>query len=390
MGIFSKTKKDELVLLFDIGSSSVGGALFYMGENGVPKIIYSIREPVILEKEVHLDRLLFLTIEALKTVANNICMKGLGAPNRIFCTLASPWYASQTRVIKYNEDKPFIFTTKLADELIQKEMILFEEEHVKDYNLTGNKVTSIELKNMKISLNGYDTLSPFNQKVENVEITIFASVAEEQILNRIEDNILRHFRCENIRFSSFLLSSFAVVRNTFVNQDNFLLVNIGGEVTDISMIKKDVLRESISFPMGHNFIIRGVANELSIDLGEAQSLISTYKDGHMSYNASLNSGAVIENLKNDWLKNFQEFLSHLTNDVSIPSTIFITVAHNLAQFFSEIIKNEQFNQYILTESKFRVIFLGVEALHGIAIVAENVDRDQYMIIESIYINHFLK
>ena len=45
MRIFSDDKKkEELMLVFDIGSSSVGGALFLMQNYRVPKIIFSIRE----------------------------------------------------------------------------------------------------------------------------------------------------------------------------------------------------------------------------------------------------------------------------------------------------------------------------------------------------------
>jgi len=49
MGIFSKPKEEkELALVFDIGSSSVGGAVFEIQKFGIPKIILSIREPIIL------------------------------------------------------------------------------------------------------------------------------------------------------------------------------------------------------------------------------------------------------------------------------------------------------------------------------------------------------
>jgi cell division ATPase FtsA len=186
------------------------------------------------------------------------------------------------------------------------------------------------------------------------------------------------------------MSSFAVARDMFVHQDNFLLVDIGGEMTDIAMIKKDVLRESISFPMGRNFMVRGVAKALDCTLIEAGSFLSLYKDGHAEESALKKLKPVIEKLKSEWLKEFQESLANLSTDISIPATIFITVDQELTDFFSEIIKTEQFSQYTLTESKFRVIFLGTQALHGIATFEENAVRDSFLIIESIYINRFLR
>ena len=153
MGIFSKPKKEkELALVFDIGSSSVGGAVFEVEKLGVPEIILSVREPIILEEKINIDRFLFLTIKSLETVASRVCMAGIGKPSRIFCVLSSPWYASQTRTIKLEKNAPFLFTPKLADDLIQKEMSLFREEHSTELSRSNNRIRPIEFKNMKIML----------------------------------------------------------------------------------------------------------------------------------------------------------------------------------------------------------------------------------------------
>lgn len=391
MGIFSKPQKqNELALVLDIGSSSVGGALFWMQSTGIPKIIFAMREPIPLEEEISIDKLITLTVKTLNVVVSKICMMGLGRPSRMYCVLSSPWYASQTRVLKLEKNTPFIFTEKLADSLIQKEIALFKEEYKEKDSHPDNQIRPIELKNMKTVLNGYDTLRPLNQKAKVLEMTIFASVSQEQILKKVEETIERHFHSREIRFSSFVVSSFTVARDMFVNQDNFLLINIGGEVTDISMIKKEIIQESVSYPAGRNFIIRNVAKGLGVSLVEAKSLISLYKDGHMADITEKKAEEVISSIKTRWLKKFQESLSNLTNDISIPATIFITVDQDLAEFFSNIIKTEEFNQYTLTESKFRLIFLSTSALHGIATFEEDAIRDPFLIIESIYINRFLR
>lgn len=385
----SSKNNGELVLVFDIGSSSVGGALFYMGKRDIPKIVFSIREPIPTEEELDVDRFLFLTLKALKLVVETISKKGYGAPKRTFCILSSPWYASQVRIVRMEKDAPFTFTNKLADELIQKEITIAEEEYLAKNERTENKVRPIELKNMKTVLNGYSTTTPLNQKTKELEMNIFVSMSGDKILTNIEDVIHQYFNGPVIKFSSFMMASFTVARDVFVNQDNFLLINIGGEVTDIAMIKKDVLRESVSYPAGSNFIVRGVANELKCSIDEAKSYVSLYKEGHMEANILKKIDPVMLKLKTQWLKKFQESLSNITNDISIPATIFITVDPELADFFSDIIKTEEFNQYSLTESKFRVFFLSTQALHGIVVFDADTNRDVFLIIEAIYINHFL-
>src|SRR3989338_4394394 len=392
MGIFSKNKnknKDKLVLVFDIKSSYVGGALFWARESGIPKIIFSIREPIPIEKYIEANRFLSLTLKSLEVVANRVFTAGMGAPEQIFCVLSSLLYVSQTRIIELKKNTPFLFTSKLADDLIQKEVALFKEENLEKYLRSGSPIELIELKNIKTMLNGYETPDPLNKKVRELEMTIFISMGGQQILRKIEKIIRTHFHEAKIQFSSLALSSFAVVRDIYSHNEDFLLINIGGEVTDISMAKKNILRESISFPLGLNFMIRAVIEGLHCSLGEAESYIYLFKDGHADESMAKVLGPIIDKLKIEWLRKFQESLSNLSNDISVPATIYLSVDKEVATFFSETIKTEQFNQYTLTKSKFEVIFLGPEVFHGLAEFGEIVARETFLIVDSIYINRFL-
>jgi hypothetical protein len=381
-------KKNELVLVFDVGSASVGGAVFYAQKNGVPKIIYSTREVIPFEKEIDFDKFLSLTMKSLGIVAGRICLAGLGVPDKVFCVLLSPWYAFQTRTINFEKNTPFIFTAKLSDELTKKEVKLFEEECAIDMQ-NKNDTRLIELKNVKIMLNGYATSEPLGQKAKELEMTLFISMSSKQFLKKIEETIGRHFHCQNLKYLSFGLASFSVARDMSAHQDSFLLVDIGGEVTDISVVKKDILCNSISFPLGTNYLTRKISSALNCTLDEAKSYISLYKDKHMVEAIGRKFEPIMDKLKMDWLEQFQESLAGLANNLSVPATIFLTVDKNLADFFSEIIKREQFTQYNLSETKFKIIFLSTQALHGLATFGENTIRDPFLTLESIYINRFL-
>lgn len=390
MGIFTGSKKqDELVLVFNIGSSAVGGALFYTQRSGVPKIIFSTRELIPVEEVVDIDRFLSLTMLSLEIVVNKIFKQGLGAPGKIFCVLSSPWHASQTRIIRLEKSIPFTFTAKLAEELVQKEIALFEQEHFTEDLNDKNKIRSIEFKNIKTVLNGYETPNPIDQKAKELEMTIFISMSSEQVLKKIEATIAKHFSFKDIRYVSFTMASFVVVRDMDNHNGNFLLIDIGGEITDVSMVKKNVLCESISFPLGKNLLTRGVASSLSCSLNEASSLVSLFKDGHAGARVSKKLAPIISDLKNNWLKKFQESLANLSRDISIPSKIYLTLDKDVADFFLETIRNEQFNQYTLTESKFELILLGTEILHGMAIFEDNVIRDPSLVVGAAYINRLL-
>jgi len=211
----------------------------------------------------------------------------------------------------------------------------------------------------------------------------------EEILKNIEDSIKKYFHFDRIKFSSFAMASFAVMRDTFPTQDNFLLVDVGGEVTDISIIKKNVLEGSVSYPLGINFLSRRTSSERGLSLDEASSLISLYNSGHAEASVDKKMSVIITKLRQEWLTKFQDALANLSNDISIPATVYLAVEGGFADFFSATIKTEQLNQYSLTESKFEIFTLSPELFHESVVFGENTIRDPYLIIDSNYINRYL-
>ena len=155
------------------------------------------------------------------------------------------------------------------------------------------------------------------------------------------------------------------------------------------MIKKNALHESISFPLGRNFIVRKVASALSCSLSEAQSYISLLQDGHATDFMTKKLKPVINKFQLEWLYEFQKSLANLSSDIFIPATIYLTTDKDLLDFFRQTIEAEQFNQYTLTESKFKVIFLSAEVFRNMVVFGNGVIRDPSLIIDSIYINRFL-
>src|SRR3989344_5279639 len=142
-------KKDELILVLDIHSASVGGALFFAGGSQIPRIVASLREFIPVEENVTPERIFTLLLSTLKSVLDKISNKKVGTPSRIFCVFGAPWHVSQTRIIKLSKDTPFVFTEKLADELTQKEIALVEAEYREKYKEMSGTLRPIELKNVK-------------------------------------------------------------------------------------------------------------------------------------------------------------------------------------------------------------------------------------------------
>ncbi len=390
MGIFSKREKEEnLFLLFDVGSASVGGALFKAGGSRVPEVIFCARESIDFEEKIEPEKFFSSTLRALNAVTGKIHLSGLGRPEKIFCVLSSPWYVSQTRFIKLEKNTPFVFTEKVADELIQKEIEILEKENTEKFGKESKKIRPIEFKSMKTFLNGYPIANPYGKKARILEMPAFISAGAEKILKKMEQTIRKHFHTENVKFMSFAMAQFAVARDVWRDKENFLLVDIAGEVTDVSIVKKEVLHNSVSYPLGRNFIIRKIAQEFGFTLNEAESVISLYIQGHADKSLLRKILPFMKEAESDWLRGFQQSLIKISNDISIPADVFMSADRQFEKFFGDIIETEQFSQYTLTESKFRVVPMNTEILHGLASFKEGVKRDPFIIAGIFYASRFL-
>jgi AMP phosphorylase len=133
---FSKPqKKEKIVAIFDIGSGSIGGAIVRIPNTNksIPTIIKSVRTEIAYHDELDFNLFLKDMLVALKTTANGLYDAKLGAPDEIVCILASPWYLSETRIVKMSRDHSFVFTNNLADEMLQKEIaslnILYDKKY---------------------------------------------------------------------------------------------------------------------------------------------------------------------------------------------------------------------------------------------------------------------
>ncbi len=394
MGLFKHSSSDDLSLVLDIGSASIGGSLvrFPKGKgssNSKPAILYSVRTDLVFEEDLNFESFLAKMLLALADVVKKVHDARLGAPKYAYCTLASPWYASQTRVIKLSKNTPFIFSHKMASELIEKERKAFELEHADRYRELGESVRILEAKTVRVTLNGYRVKDPIGVKATDLNMTLYLSMSPEAILASIEEVIEKVFNLKHIVYSSFAFASFITTRDLFVHEDNFVLLDIGGELTDISIIKDGMLVESISFPYGKNFLLRKISKALGKSGGESLSLYRIYSDLKLEKNLADKLSQVLKDAQTEWLTNFTTALSSISLDLGIPDTVFLTADRDTSSWFIASLESEEFHKYTTTEHQFRIISLGTVSTSDYLNFSKDTLRDPFIMLEAIFITRIL-
>jgi len=379
----SRSKKEKIIGIIDIGSASVGGALVSLQKNGKPNIIYSVRENMVFQNDLNFERFTLSMLKTLENVLKQMKKSTKVSPSGFFYLLSSSWGVSATKMIKIEKTKPFIITQQTLEKLIKKEIDITSiiAKHKKMME-EGHEI--IDFKNIQIKLNGYETATPYNKNAKIIEMALFVSVGSKKIIKSIKEKVFHVFRSNSVLLSSFLLVAFSTIRDIFTDKKDFILLDITGEVTDVAIIKNNVLVNTASFPLGKNFLIRRIVSNLNTIPEEAISLLNMYQSdsGNDTMRTKLNQ--VFLSAEKKWLLSFTKAVSGLTDSSSVPSSVFFTADTEVAKWFKTVIEKEEFAQFALAGKSFDVRFLDEKILSKFCSFSPNVHKDSFIILGAIF------
>jgi hypothetical protein len=328
----------------------------------------------------------------MKKTLTEVCVTLLAASGetkiaRIEITLASPWYASQTRVIKYARPESFIVSEKFVDELIAREIELFRSSKLFTRSKQENKQPEImEAKNIQLKLNGYEMRQPFGKQATELEIALYISMIPNNIWEVIKNVTETQWPHVEVHFSSFSFAAFDTIRDMFGGESSFLFMDISSEVTDVSLVKDNVLLESISFSSGTNTFLRSMMkdkkNPHATALGDLKIFL---EDGGTAEHKDDITNLLAAPTK-EWIIFFEDALAQFAKEFPIPRTIFYTTDDPFGTWFGDAIKQGHFARFGADESTFSVRLLGMKFLEKFVTTSDPAGRDTFLAIEAIFAN----
>jgi cell division ATPase FtsA len=379
---FRKMQKTERVLVIHIGSGSVMSTLVSSdGSKTTMHASASVDIPIL--SDLTLSQFEKETRKALDKALHTIASVRLSPPDRVAVYFASPWYASQVRTAKMSRPTSFVVTKALVDDMIARELKAFEDEQIADKKGTAEALRAVDAKVVQVKLNEYPHNDPIGMSTRELELSIYVSVAPEHIVKAIEETIQRTYHAP-VTFSSFLLASFVVTRDFFPQVHSYVLVDVGGEVSDVTLVREGTIFQSVSFPHGCNFVLRKLSMGLNRSTAEAVSICTLYIDNKLEDTVRSQCDNILKEVKSIWSQSFQKALYTVSNDLSIPDTILLSVGTNIAPWFIDNIRHEEFHQYTRVEKDFKVIVLNSELFHDLLSFDPFVERNPFTMIETLH------
>ncbi|MBL7045265.1 MAG: hypothetical protein ISR98_01565 [Parcubacteria group bacterium] len=399
----SSSKKGNIHLpfiVFDIGSASVGAALALVSDKDqAPKIIYTTRTPITAKSSDGYDYFLLAMLSSLKKVLAEVkkdAVQELSNSNlnitkleNVHCVFSSSWHTSNIEKLNFKKDEHFTISEQFISEKLKdagQQFLDSSEGEPDSTKIVRSKF--IEKNIIQILLNGYISNNPKGKKVKNIDITLFTSLISEEVFAKTRSVLESVFDIDSISFHTFTLSLFSVVRDMFSAEKNFLLMDISGESTNITLVRNEAMVKDVSFPMGKNFLIEKTAKSLKTVNEEAHSLIRLFLEEKSISTETKKMNTILNSIKEEYLSSFRKIMVDFSDGLSLPRTIFLTIDTDIGKWFVDAIKADEFSTHTLAGQPFTIVELSSRLLSEYCTVSKEsrVGCDPFLGIEVIFAN----
>ena len=341
-------KKENVSLLINISGGSINTSLVLFNKNQIPKFLYAVNTPFVGEKQdialfsEGMTSLLDSTLkDTIKKGWSNFDNNNRKKISHVVLSFSSPWCVLKTKEINLSKDNPFIITKAFIDSVVLKEEAMFKTELLKDHSETmKDGFDVIEKSIVHAKINGYAVSDILNKKTKSLDAFVSMSAVPQNIKEKISSIVLKHTHIpkENIMMHSFPLVLFSTIRDNFDSGADFILINIGSEMTDISLINDNTIKSVASFPFGKNTIIRHISKSFKISEEIAESQLVMYLSEKVNDTVFTSIQSLILDLEKEWAVYFEDALLALSKNTIWPMKTFVLVDKETSPIFINFLK----------------------------------------------------
>ncbi len=378
---FFKKRKDfdfsKPTLLLDFRSSSVGGAIVTFSNNHVPTITNICRDHYFFEKAVDPSEFIQRTEISLKKVLDTLIHKGKNATSvgSIEIFYGSPWYKTYLNNIQIEETTPTVFSEEYFELLIKND---------KD-KITPDELL-VEKEMVSISLNGYKVSEPYGKKATYLDVSFFRSIINKETSDGFNAIIKKYQRTDRIHNHTHPFAMFQVLNNTFHNPANYVILDINGEVTEMTLIKDGHFRKVVSISYGAHSFIRRYAEEMKTDFKTALIKLKNILLDDNDEKTKIKNQHLLKDIKADWIEAIHKAVAAEKIQL-IPHHIFISGDEEIKEIVTHLLNDvEVYAGALKIGRKPDIQFVASNSMKGFCDYGSGVTKiDHQLAIEAVFV-----
>ncbi len=377
-GRHRKTEESSIDTVITIGSARVTGSLISTTRGGTHTIHYTSVSAYPLQDELDTERFTKAMLSALVEVAMDVAGPGRKAltatlgkrpMGSVTCVFTAPWFAAQTRRVSMKRQKDFVVRAATIRELMEQEIAAFKDGPHDDGSTlaaTMEHASVMDAEVIRTEVNGYATVAPEGKEAHMLTLTLYASVMSSAIIEKVRDIIAKTFHAESPTFLSSSLICYQGIERHLRPPENYTIIEIHGEITDVSLVTDGILLESSSFPQGNNSIIRAVATKLKRRQEDVKTRIALMAQGKAERTTpeAKEIESATYTVIADWIDGLYRALKVTSEGRPVPQTTYLLVDPEWELFFSTALTDQAFELFTFSDRPFSVVPINARTLRG--------------------------
>lgn len=345
MGFFSSSHNSvRYGALIDIGSGSVLTALVASDPaKTYPDIIWSTREYTPLRKSASVSD----SAKGVMTSLMNALMSLDGAGRKALfeatnqqkihhlqVTVAAPWSYTATKTISYQNEEPFEVTDTLIAELLRTAEQKVSEEMQEQEKVNELGLTVVARTTMQVIANGYPIRVTNKQKAETVKVIQANAVVQKYLIDAVADAHDKILPEASISQYSFILPYYFVLTDLIEGVNEFCIVDITYEATELGIVRDGILTYTTHTPYGAFSLARELAEVLGVPLDEAYGYLSCEDLSCFVMNTGDEKREEIDAIIEAYRTKLSELFTETGDSLAIPKKIYLHANFSTEEFFA--------------------------------------------------------
>lgn len=357
--MFISRNRTRIGAVLDIGSDAVSAARVEYSPTSPPSVLEWRQFPFDPSRrriEEVLKTMKLSLHEACELVSRMSHRVGQGRVARVDVVLSSPWFVSKTVTVRMERSSPILITRDVVRSLLAGEEEKFTRSLIEEEKITHDAevLTLLEEVMVSVQINGYTSARPFGAKAKMADLSFHMSAADTHVVSLISDTVGSALRGVMRQYHTSALVTSTVLRDVEHDTTHFMIVNVGGETTDVSVVKDGVLRETVTIPLGRAYFIERVSKGTRTIPAVALSFVRLYLEGKIEPAVKSRIEAELRPARSEWSAYFGKAIARIAIHIFVPQNIFLISEPDVAQFFLGILKDERLHQFGVLNFPFEV------------------------------------
>jgi cell division ATPase FtsA len=409
---FFKTQKEEVSLLIDIGTGSIGAAVVRFQKGQKPAILHSIRSAFAVGDMQSRPQLLVDATEALSDVLARLMQAAFdgharkGAQRKIqsvHISFSCPWFVSRTKRVQRENLSEFAVTAPFVESVVAEEAKLFQQEIVSgdQQAVFEGEPRIVEKAIVHATINGYSLRDVIGKKAKAFDAYICLAAISQETIGSIADAIFAHTHVprEHMTFHTFPVVALSAICTIAPESTDFLMMDVTGETTDLTLVRDGILLQTVSFPSGRNFVLRQVGKAFGISPEIAESSLRLCTEGKTDDETARQMDVAMADVEKEWSIYFENALSELDSAGTparhasqgkvgrLPSMLYLTSDGDVAGMYQKFLGIKKTDGTAAFRQNLSVTRMSDELLGPLVSRGSTVPEDEFISMLALF-THF--